>query len=110
MPFTAKVLAGAAGFLLPLIAGSGIAGAAPDTSAIVNSTCTYPQVTAALNAQSPDAARELESNPMATAWLQQLVASPPEQRQQMVEQAQDLPAVQEYSGLIAQVVNTCNNF
>jgi len=79
-------------------------------SAIINSTCSYPQVMAALNAQSPDVANQVSSNPVATAWLQQLVASPPSQRRQMVQQAQSVPAVQQYSALISQVANTCNNY
>ena len=96
--------------LLSLIAGGGIAAAAPDVNAIANSTCTYAQVMAALTAQSPDAANQLSSNPAATAWLQRLVASPPDQRQQMIAQVQSLPALQQYNGLISQVAHTCNNY
>jgi hemophore-related protein len=47
---------------------------------------------------------------MAVAWLQQLIASPTDQRRQMVQQAQSVPAVQQYEVLILQVANTCNNF
>jgi hypothetical protein len=45
-----------AGLTLSLSAGAGIASAQPDASAIVNSTCTYPQVMAALNDQNPGVA------------------------------------------------------
>jgi hemophore-related protein len=93
-----------------LIVGSGVASAGPDVNAIVNSTCSYPQVMAALNAQSPAAARQISSNPMANAWLQQLVASPPDQRRAMIAQYQNVPAVQQYSGVISGVTATCNNF
>ena len=51
MPLTTRSIVGAGGLLLSLIAGGGIASAAPDVSALSNSTCTYPQVMAALNAQ-----------------------------------------------------------
>jgi hemophore-related protein len=110
MPLTTRLIFGSGGLLLSLIAGGGIASAAPDVSAIVNSTCTYPQVMAALNAQSPDAAIQLSASPAGTAWLQRLVASPPDQRQQMVAQVQRLPALQQYTGLISQVTNTCNSY
>jgi hemophore-related protein len=105
-----KLAVGLGGVAVALAAGSGIASASPDVNAIVNSTCTYPQVIAALNAQSPDAANKIETNPLATAWLQQLVAAPPEQRRTMIAQYQNVPAVQEYSGVISGVTNTCNNF
>jgi hemophore-related protein len=95
---------------LALSAGGGIASARPDVEAIVNSTCTYPQVMAALNVQSPDAANKITSNPMANGWLQSLIAAPPEQRRTMLQQAQGVPEVQQNAGLINQVTNTCNNY
>jgi hemophore-related protein len=110
MSFKTRLVVGMFGAVSSLIVGSGVASAAPDVNAIVNSTCTYPQVMAALNAQSPDAARKISSNPMASAWLQQLVASPPDQRRQMIAQYQNFPAVQQYSGVISGVTGTCNNY
>lgn len=105
-----RLAAGSCGLALSLVAGGGIASAVPDVSPIINSTCTYPQVMAALTAESPDAANQVSSNPIANAWLQQLVASPPEGRRQMVQQAQGVPALQQYTGLIFQVAGTCNNY
>ena len=105
-----KLVAGSCGLAFALTTGAGIASAQPDVSPIINSTCTYPQVMAALNAENPDAANQVTSNPVANAWLQQLVASPPAGRRQMVQQAQGVPAVQQYTGLIFQVAGTCNNF
>ena len=58
----------AAGLALSLSAGAAIASATSDASAIINSTCTYPQV--ALNDQSPKTANELYANPLAVGWLQ----------------------------------------
>lgn len=48
----AKVLVAAGGLALSLTAGAGMA-SAQDLSAIINTTCTYPQVLGALNAQNP---------------------------------------------------------
>ncbi len=105
-----KLAVAVTGLALTLGTGAGIASAEPDTSAIVNSTCTYPQVMAALNAQSPDGANELNANPLAVGWLQGRVAAPPDQRQQMVQQVQGTPALQPYMPVISQVAQTCNNY
>jgi hemophore-related protein len=105
-----KLLIGSAGLALLLSAGAGIASAQPDVGAIVDSTCTYPQVMAALNAQNPEVAGELNSSPMAVAWLQGFVAAPPDQRQRMVQQVQSAPGFEPYIPVIQQVANTCNNY
>jgi hemophore-related protein len=105
-----KVVVAAAGLALSLGMGAGIASAEPDVSAIVNSTCTYPQVTAALNDQSPETAAELNANPIASGWLQGLVAAPPDQRQQMIQQVQGIPGLQTYLPVIYQVANSCNRY
>ena len=79
-------------------------------SAVVNSTCTYPQVMAALNDQNPDVASELNANPIASGWLQGLVAAPPDQRAQMVQQVQGIPGLQPYIPVIYQVASTCSRY
>ncbi len=106
---TTKLIVATGGVALALSAGAGMASAAPE-DAIINSTCTYPQVVAALNAQDPDMGGKLQETPAAQAWLQQLVAAPPAQRQVMVNQAKSFPGVAEYTPLISSVANTCNNF
>jgi hemophore-related protein len=110
MPSSTKVVVACAGMALSLTAGAGIALAQPDVRAIVNSTCTYPQVMAALNDQNPEVAGELNANPLATGWLQGLVTAPPDQRAQMVQQVQGIPGVQPYIPVIYQVASTCNNY
>lgn len=57
MALTAKLVVGSGAVALSLVAGGGIASADPDVTAIVNTTCTYPQIMAALNEQSPAAAQ-----------------------------------------------------
>ena len=99
-----------AGVAFALSTGAGTASAQPDTSAIVNSTCTYPQVMAALNDQDPGVAAELNAQPVAVGWLQSLVAAPPAQRARMVQQVQALPALQPYMPVIFRVAGTCNNY
>ncbi|MCW2559835.1 MAG: hypothetical protein JWP55_3799 [Mycobacterium sp.] len=110
MRLMTKLVVGSCGLAFALTTGAGIASAVPDVSPIINSTCTYPQVMSALNAENPDAANQVTSNPIANAWLQQLVASPPEGRRAMVAQAQGVPALAQYTGLIFQVAGTCNKY
>jgi hemophore-related protein len=105
-----KLVVAFAGVALSLSAGAGIASATPDTSAIINSTCTYPQVIAALNDQNPGVANELNANPLAVGWVQGLVAAPPDQRAQMLQQVQDVPEFQPYIPVFSQVANSCNNY
>lgn len=105
-----KLVVAAAGLALSLSAGAGVASATPDASAIINSTCTYPQVTAALNDQSPETASELNASPLASGWLQGLVAAPPDQRAQMIQQVQGFPGLQQYMPVIFQVASTCNRY
>jgi hemophore-related protein len=93
-----------------LIGGCGIASGEPNADAIYNSTCTYPQVIAALNAQDPAAANQLTSNPIAVGWLQSFVASNPDGRREMATQIQGSPDFGQYAGLINSVAVSCNNF
>jgi hemophore-related protein len=109
MPLNAKLIASAGAGVTALMLGSGVAGAQP-VDAIVNSTCSYGQVMSALQAQSPDVATQISNNFVVSGWLQQLVASPPDQRRLMVAQAQFVPGVPQYAPLIFQVANTCNSF
>ena len=110
MALTKKLAAGLGGLAVAVLAGSGIASAGPGDSVIVNSTCTYPQVMAALNAEDPVAANALATNPMANAFLQDLVNTPPSGRQAKIDQVRAYPAAAQFSGSISQVANTCNNY
>lgn len=76
----------------------------------VNTTCTYPQVIAAMNASSPAAAAKFNRSQMAQGWLQNFLAAPPPQRAQMAQQAEGMPGAAQYIGLIGQIAGTCNNF
>ena len=95
---------------MSLLAGAGIASADPAIDAAINTTCTYPQVVGALNAQSPAAAAKFNQSAMAQGWLRSFLDSPPPQRAQMAQQAEGVPGAAQYIGLIGQIATTCNNF
>lgn len=104
---SSKKLVVAAGVLaLSLTAGTGVASADP----LVDTTCSYPQVIAALNAQDPALAAKLNANPLATSTLTKFLASSPADRQTMITQFQGTTWGQKYFGSITAVANTCNNY
>jgi hemophore-related protein len=98
------------GLALSLTAGAVTACADPDLGPVINTTCNYSQVVAALNAQNPAAAAELSASPTARASLRSFLASPPDERLQIVQELQSYPGAQQYIGPVLQVANTCNNF
>ncbi len=102
----------------------GIASAQPDLSPLINTTCSYQQVIAALNTQAPDLAAELSQYPPAQAKLQRFLASPIQTRQQMVQQAltthpqwqntidqkAGTPEGQQAQAVLLAVANTCGSY
>jgi hemophore-related protein len=105
-----RLVVAVGGAALALSAGAGLASAQPDDPA-VNTTCTYPQVIAALNAlPDPAPAAQFNSSPMAQSALRRFLAAPPPQRQQMLQQLQASPTGAQYYGTIEQVAQTCNNY
>ncbi|TDH54489.1 hemophore-related protein [Mycobacterium eburneum] len=95
---------------MSLTAGAGIASADPDLGPIVNTTCSYPQVVAALKAQDPAAAAQFNSSPMQQNFLRQFLAANPDQRQQLADQLASTPGADQNLAIIQGVFNTCNNF
>jgi hemophore-related protein len=110
MVSTMKLVVAVGGLISALTTGVGIASAQPDVGPIINSTCNYSQVMAALNAEDPVVAQQVSASPAMVAGLQQLIAAPPEGRRRMVAQWQKAPALQPYLPLISRVVGTCNNY
>ena len=101
--------------------GVGVASADPDLGPIINTTCNYAQVTAALNVVSPDMAAKLEQNPRASSRLQSFLAAPVDERQQMAERAMAMAPQfqgamggginpQQILGELTQVASTCHNY
>jgi hemophore-related protein len=100
----------AGGLALSLAAGAGIASAAPDLGPAVNTTCSYPQLVSALNAQGPEAGAQFNKSPMLQAGLRQFLASDPAKRQQMAQNVLAAPAFAPFIPQVEQAFLTCNNF
>jgi hemophore-related protein len=99
-----------AGIALALTTGAAVASADPDMGPLINTTCTYPQAVAALNDQAPGPAQDFSASPLAQAWLRSFLAAPRDQRQRMAQQLQSLGGVQQYVGVVQQVVGSCNSY
>jgi hemophore-related protein len=98
------------GLALPLAAGAGIASATPDLGPAVNTTCTYPQLVSALNAQGPEVGAAFSQSPVLQAGLVQFLASGPAKRTEIAQEMVNAPQFAPYLGTVAQAFNTCNSF
>jgi hemophore-related protein len=105
-----RLVVAVAGLVLPLAISTGIASADPDLGPLLNTTCTYPQAVAALNAQNPAAAQQFARAPVVQGWLRSFLNAPVDQRQQMIDQVSASPKAQQLEGLALQIANTCMNY
>lgn len=78
-------LAVVAGGLTLSLTAAAVASADPNEDLVVNTTCSYPQVVAALNAQDPQAAQQAQALPQAQQYSR-------------------------YSGTAVRVASTYNNY
>lgn len=92
------------------VAAAGLAGADPAPDPAINTTCDYSQVVAAMNDQSPAAAAKFNEEPVAQSFLQRFLASPPPQRQEMLQQARAVPEAAQFVSIVEPVAVTCNNY
>lgn len=102
---------------------SGVAGAKP-LDPVINTTCTYDQIVAALRIEAPDLASALDAHPEAQTKLREFVALSPEQRRARVdqrlnahpewrttlEQKRATPQGQEKEQMLLRIADTCHNY
>ncbi len=100
------VVAAVGGLVLSFTAGIGVASADP----IVDTTCSYPQVMAALNTENPALAQKFNANPIAAAMLGNFLSAPPGERAQLVAEYQSTSWGQKYFGPMASIASSCNNY
>ncbi|MDA2895274.1 hemophore-related protein [Mycolicibacterium sp. BiH015] len=92
------------------------ASADPISEALATTTCNYAQVTAAMGAQTPELAAQLQLRPDMQANLQSFLALPVDQRRQRIAQEQAAnPALQQmlaatFGPQVAAVANSCMNY
>ncbi|RDH79922.1 hemophore-related protein [Mycolicibacterium moriokaense] len=103
---------------------SATASAAPLDGPLIETTCSYEQLTAALQVQAPQASARLADSPDAQARLRDLIALPVDQRRQriqgfldrnpdvraMIDDKRNTPEGQQKMQMAAQVANTCHDY
>ncbi len=104
-----KLATAVGGAAIALTAGAGIASADP-LDPVINTTCNYGQVMAALNATDPGAAAQFNASPIAQSYLRQFLASPPSKRAQMAAQIQAMPQAAAYFNDVTAVASTCSGY
>jgi len=96
------------GLALLLTTGVGVAYADPDP--LVETSCTYEQFMAALQAQSPSTAKAFNANSAAQSMLRTFLDSPVDQRQQILQQAAGTPLGKELGPGVLRIAQTCNKY
>ena len=123
--FASRLLvAGSAAIVLPLLALPDVAVAQPGNGPLIQTTCNYDQLYAAVRTEAPKAAAELDNRPAAQQKLQDFVVMSVEQRQQelarllsenphwqnKIDEQWDTPEGQEKVQTMARIANTCHNY
>jgi hemophore-related protein len=104
-----RLAAAVGGAAVALSVAAGVASADP-LDPIINTTCNYGQVMAALNATDPGAAAQFNQSPVAQSYLRNFLNSPPPKRAQMAQQLQAMPSAAQYFNTIQNVAGVCNNY
>lgn len=100
------------------------AAAQPGNGPLIHTTCSYDQLYAAIRAEAPRAAAELDNRPAAQQKLQSLVAMSVEQRKQewtrllaenpewqaRIDEKRGTPEGQEKMQTMARIAETCPNY
>lgn len=110
VPSLTKLAVAAGCLALSLSAGAGLAAAGPDLGPFIHTTCTYQQVTLALNSVNPAAAADFADSPGAQSWLQTFLSATPNQRQHIAAQIEAMPGAQQYVDTMMKVVDTCKDY
>lgn len=100
------------------------ASALPLDGPLIETTCSYAQLEAALQVEAPTAAARLAERPDAQAKLQELVALPVDARrarvqsfldrnpdvQNMIDEKRSTPEGQQKVQMLARIADTCHNY
>jgi hemophore-related protein len=112
------------GGLMTAVSLSPVASADPGDGPLIETTCSYAQLMAALQVEAPAASARLAEHPDAQAKLQQFVALPVDQRKQRlqqfldrnpdvranIDQKRNTPEGQAKIQMLAGIAATCHNY
>lgn len=98
------------GLAVTLTAGIGVASAQPNLDAMVNSTCTYDQAIAAVNAENPTAAQYLAQSPPNQEFVRVFLSSSKDQRISLLNQIKNNPGIDQAIPVFTQMMTSCVNY
>lgn len=107
-----------------LLSSAGIASAEPGDGPLIQTSCSYAQIVAALRVEMPDVATQLDQRPDAQAKLQGFIALPVDQRKQRLQERLDAnpqwrakideksgtPEGQEKIQMLGRIADTCHSY
>lgn len=105
-----RLAIGVGGLALASTAGAGVASADPDIGPMVNTTCTYDQAMRAVHAENPMAAQYLDQSPPNQQFLQQFMASTPDQRVNLLKAIQHNQGASQALPIFRQMMIDCKNY
>ncbi len=98
------------GLVLASTALAGVASAAPDYGPMINTTCSYDQAMRAVHAENPSAAQYLDQSPPNQQFLQQYLASSPDQRLDMLHAIEHTRGAQQALPIFEQMMTDCTRY
>lgn len=122
--FLTKTAVVAAALAAPLLVSAGVASAQPGSGPLIQTTCSYDQLYAAIRTEAPRAATALDDRPAAQQKLRDFVAMPVDQRQAelsrllaenpqwqaKIDEKWNTPEGQEKVQRMARVAETCHDY
>lgn len=106
----AKLAVTLGGLALASTAGVGVASASPDYGPMINTTCNYDQAMRAVHAENPMAAQYLDQSPPNQQFLQQYLASSPDQRVNLLHAIEHNPGAQQALPIFQQMMTDCTQY
>jgi hemophore-related protein len=105
-----EVVATIGGLALASTAAAGIASADPDYGPMINTTCSYDQAMRAVHAENPSAAEYLEQSPPNQQFLQQYLASSPDQRLDLLHAIEHSRGAAQAMPVLRQMLTDCARY
>ncbi len=124
MRFQKLVTAWVGGVLTAVSLSAPVASAEPGDGPLIDTTCSYEQLAAALQVQAPQASARLAEHPDVQEKLRALIALPVDQRRQRVngfldrnpdvrakiDEKRNTPEGQQKIQMLARIADTCHDY
>ncbi|HEX5254946.1 MAG TPA: hemophore-related protein [Mycobacterium sp.] len=104
------VIVAVGGLALASTGGAGVASADPDYGPMINTTCSYDQAMRAVHAENPTAAQYLDESRPNQQFLQQFLASSPDQRLNLLHAIEHTRGAEQAMPILQQMMTDCTRY